>query len=180
MILARLHLVELQDELRIREGEGDFEDGKSQARRKEAELRILLLEEELKKIDDRTESGKKLIERRVKMLKDRQEELRNEQDTLKKRKLEHIQALRPIRKGVYQAEETLRRLETRQARQREDFAEKRQALRTHLQQLEEITLRLEPVDRLRDVERKLDALRRDMSELRRFVERQNKELPKKP
>jgi hypothetical protein len=81
---------------------------------------------------------------------------------------------------MVQAEEEVRLLEVGRARQREDFAAQRERMQARLQRLEDKGLDLEPADRLRDVERKLDTLRRDVGELRRVWERQEKESRKKP
>jgi RNA polymerase sigma factor (sigma-70 family) len=184
MISERLRLVELQDELRIRQQNGQLEDEEKQAGFKEAARRICDLEEMLRKLDksfDKSnEDGNKRVEGVKKVLQKERETFENERNIFLKHQIERIKALRPLRGEVYQVEETLRRMETHQARQREELAEQRQALRTRLQQLEEISLRIEPADRLRDLERKLDALRRDVNELRRAVERQGGDPRKKP
>jgi RNA polymerase sigma factor (sigma-70 family) len=86
--------------------------------------------------------------------------------------------LRNARKQLYRAEYELERIQTRRARTREEFAVKRRALLARLEQLEGQSLGLEPSDRVRDVERKLDALRREVGELRRTLERQGKDAQK--
>ena len=84
---------------------------------------------------------------------------------------ERIKDLLGTRRQMIQEEETLRCLEARRNRQREHFAAQRERLQTRLDQLENKKLDLEPADRIRDVERKLDALRREIGELRRTLER---------
>ena len=85
-----------------------------------------------------------------------------------------VSQLRDAHKRMYRKEYELERLQTRRARTREEFAVKRQALLARLQQLEEQSLSIEPTDRLRDMERKLDALRREVGDLRRTLERKDK------
>ncbi len=85
---------------------------------------------------------------------------------------------RAARERVYRAEFELGRLETRHARIREEFAVKRQALLARLEQLEGQSLGLEPADRFHEMERKLDALRREVGELRRALEQQRKDAKK--
>jgi RNA polymerase sigma factor (sigma-70 family) len=87
-------------------------------------------------------------------------------------------ALRSFRTQVFKAEEAVSRLETRQARERDFYAAERQALLARIQQLEGMSLDLDPTNRLRDVERKLDALRREVGELRRTLERPKDESRK--
>jgi RNA polymerase sigma factor (sigma-70 family) len=180
MILARLRLAELQDELRIRQQNGQLGDEEKQAETKEATRRLRELEAMLQVLDKNAEEGNKRVEEVKKRLQKERETFENVKNNVLKHQIERIRSLGPLRGEVYQAEEILRRLETRQARHQEEFAEQRQALRTRLQQLEVSTLRLEPADRLHDVERKLDALRRDVNELRRAVERQSSDPRKKP
>ena len=182
MIEAKLRLVELQDELRIREREGQQEDEVSQSAFKDARRSIRRLEEMCRGIDRtlKPEDAKKHSEQFKQQLQKEREAFDEELSRYRENQIKRVQVLRPIRKEVYRVEETLRSIEVRQTRQREDFAAKRQALFARLQQLEEMSSRVEPADRLREVERKLDALRRDVNELRRAVERQGGEPRKKP
>jgi len=182
MIEVKLRLVELQDELRIREREGQQEDEVSQSAFKDARRSIRRLEEMCRGIDRtlKPEDAKKHSEQFKQQLQKEREAFDEELSRYRENQIKRVQVLRPIRKEVYRVEETLRSIEVRQTRQREDFAAKRQALFARLQQLEEMSSRVEPADRLREVERKLDALRRDVNELRRAVERQGGEPRKKP
>src|SRR5579884_1635490 len=111
----------------------------------------------------------------VKKLIDIQLELAEARDEVMAPKALGANPFREARKRMYRAEYELERIETRRARTREEFAVKRQALLTRLEQLEGQSLDLESTDRLRDVERKLDALRREVGELRRTLERQRKD-----
>jgi hypothetical protein len=81
---------------------------------------------------------------------------------------------------VIKAEEKVRRIETLRSRQREDFVAQRERLQARLQMLTDKALGIEPSDRLREVERKLDALRREVSELRRALKQHPDEPRKKP
>ena len=168
--------------MRIREREGQQEDEVSQSAFKDARRSIRRLEEMCRGIDRtlKPEDAKKHSEQLKQQLQKEREAFDEELSRYRENQIKRVQVLRPIRKEVYRVEETLRSIEVRQTRQREDFAAKRQALFARLQQLEEMSSRVEPADRLREVERKLDALRRDVNELRRAVERQGGEPRKKP
>jgi RNA polymerase sigma factor (sigma-70 family) len=173
---ARLQLAEARDELRRNEREMELLQEDARENLKAIKGRIVTLEEQVQKIDANT--GAKLLEKVTRQLEREREKLDKERVII--REEEWTGSLRPLRKRVFQAEDRLRRIENRQARQREEFAVKRQALLARLQQLEEAPLGLEPADRLRDIERKLEALRREVGELRRSLEKQGSDPRKKP
>src|SRR5262249_33496684 len=110
----------------------------------------------------RLKETKKELEKRLEPLED------GERQAL----IEFRQAMRDMRRAKIRAEEKVRSIEFRQSRQREDFTSQRERMQRRLQQLEDKTLDLQPADRFRDVERKLDAIRREFGELRRALERQ--------
>lgn len=167
---ARLRLIELQDELRLDEQKWDSERQQIQERQKAASTRIDRLVERMGVIDNKSEAGKKL-DNELGVAKVKYEEIRRQ---LQGREDYYREVIRSRRKQVFMAEYELRRIENRQRQASEVRAVKRQALLARLEQLEEKSLGLEPVDRLRDVERKLDSLRREVGELRRALERQGK------
>ena len=178
---ARLRLFEPQDWIKWHEEEYQLERDRLRDKSKRVQSEITRLENIIddlvqKARDTEPPSLKSAIARRQN-LEVRLRELRTEEDRLFKILGERR---RDGRKRVILAEEEVRLLENRQARQREDFAAQRERLQARLQRLEDKALGLEPADRLRDVERKLDALRRDVGELRRALERQEKNTQKKP
>ncbi len=182
-IEARLRLAESQDDLHLKEREWDFEREEEQGRLKDTAQRITELERrrndiiaKLAKKSDESEIMKALAKRLV----NERETLRQARDAFLDNERNRHEQLRPFRKRVFQAEHELHRIEVRQARLHEDVTAKRQGFLSRLQQLQEASLRLEPMDRLRDVERKLDALHRDVGELRRALERQGNDSRHKP
>ncbi|HEY7428446.1 MAG TPA: sigma-70 family RNA polymerase sigma factor [Gemmataceae bacterium] len=118
----------------------------------------------------------------VKARKEKMEKLEREREkeksSVKASDRNRLEIIRPYQKRLFQAEEALRRIETKQVRQREIAAAKRDALLARLQQLEGKSLHLDPNNHLRDMERKLDALRRELGELRRTLERPKDESRK--
>ena len=168
---ARLRLAEAQDELRLAERERDIEREDREKRIKGLAHNIALVEDRVRSFNPSNKEFKKMLEQEQRELTDQREMLTQEWERLRRDQRARIESLRPLRKQVFLAEENQRRLETRQLRHREEIAAKRQSLFSALQQLEEMRLGLEPADQLRDVERKLDALRREIGDLRRALER---------
>lgn len=87
------------------------------------------------------------------------------------RQKQAFQRIRDLRLEVFRAEERLKSIEARRVRQSQRFSRQRELLQTRLQQLQAQALDRDSADRLRDVERKLDSLRREVGELRRSLER---------
>ena len=169
VVEARLRLLELQDAMKWEEEKPQLEREKIREKRKEIRDKIKKLDAFAEKIANakeptlkETKARKKLLEKQIKELEDKESQV--------------FVSLQNTRKNgmrqVFQAEEHLRLLEARQARQREEFAARRERMQARLQRLEDKTLDLQPADRLRDVERKLDALRREVGESRRMLERE--------
>lgn len=102
------------------------------------------------------------------LLREEGEKLRREKDRIRKQEIVEIEALRPLRIEVYRVEEALHLLEVGQAQGSEEFVSARQSLQARIDALEEAD---EPSDRRSDVERRLDALRREVGELRRELKR---------
>jgi RNA polymerase sigma factor (sigma-70 family) len=161
---ARLRLLELKDELRRRED--------VQERVRTSRLRELMneIERNEKIIRDFVAKLPNQEPQSLLSSRKRKQQLQKEFDALNNKEDELSAALHKIRRDVFEAEENLRRIETRQTRQREIVAAKREILFARLRQVEEKFLDLQPADRFRDVERKLDALRREVGELRRSLE----------
>jgi hypothetical protein len=171
---ARLRVAECQDQLRVREQELTDEKARKIGGIGAIEIHIAKLQAILddfaaKKVGDSPNE---------KSMKSRLKTLEMEAASLRKQERDRSEYLRPHRKQLFQAEEALRRIETKQVRQREIAAAKRDALLARLQQLEGMSLHLDPTNRLRDVERKLDTLRREVGELRRTLERPKDESRK--
>ncbi len=175
---ARLLLTGWQDDLRLQEQEWDFERQQERERIKAAALRLAQLEE---RKNDLMEKGgmEVMLKDLAHVLKIRRNIYNDAVETWKRRERDRNEAINSRRKRVFEAEYELRQIESHQARTREEFALKRQALLSRLEQLEGQSLGLEPTDRLRDVERKLDTLRREVSELRHALERKGKNVQKK-
>jgi RNA polymerase sigma factor (sigma-70 family) len=176
-LAARLQLIEAEDQLRLRETELSDEREERQGRMKKLAREIDNVQGIIEVSDVKSVAESPIS----KEAKRRLTAFKKERDLLRQRGgYDRSEFLRAARKQVYQAEEALRRIETHQARQRDTFAAKRDALLARLQQLEGMSLHLDPADHIRDVERKLDALRRDVGALRRTLERQTGEPRKKP
>jgi RNA polymerase sigma factor (sigma-70 family) len=169
IIEARRRLTSLQEELRLREQEWSFAHEAREARLKSMVKEVSSLEDKRRDIAIKGDSD--LGKRIASQLQQLNNTMYDLQDLIIKHAREHSQTLEPIRVKVLQAEESLRRIRLRQAQQREDSIARRQALQSRIERLEEASLHLPPADRLQDVERKLDALRRDVNELRRTRER---------
>ncbi len=146
-------------------------------RRRAAEARIVELERTIRSLVE-VEENKKLLKELKENLEVQREIIRDTDRRRRDHEREHDNAVVAIIRGdreeVFKAEYELRRIERRHAREREGLAAKRQALSARLEQLENLAAGLEPTDDIRDVERKLDAIRREVGELRRAVEGQNK------
>jgi RNA polymerase sigma factor (sigma-70 family) len=178
---ARLRLLELQDDLKWREEQYQFEREKLRDRLKRLQSQI---PEEEKVIDAFEQKTPGTPYPALIKAKERRRELQKQCEALQNQEQRLFAIFRKLkadtRKQMMEAEEELRLIEARQARQREDFAAQRERMQARLQRLENKDLDLEPADRLRAVERKLDALRRDVGELRRALERQEKTPQRKP
>ncbi|HTU92058.1 MAG TPA: sigma-70 family RNA polymerase sigma factor [Gemmataceae bacterium] len=177
MIEARLNLAARQDDLHLQEQEWDFEREQDQDRIKTAAQEIDRRKEKTREAG-RTLSPEAYNERRkifINAEENAVKKLKEERKKFLESERERQLGIRNLRKRVFEAEYELRRLEDRRERQREEFVARRQALLARAQQLEGNDLHLEPADRLRDVERKLDALRREVGELRRALERKKPE-----
>jgi hypothetical protein len=117
----------------------------------------------------------------AKRLEDRaqteKEQLQKERQALR-RLSEEVEAkwgaeLIDLRQEMVTAEEGLRLLERQQATQRQRFETRREAAEDRLRQLEGIPLRGEPTNRgLAELEKKIEALQREVSDLRRELRRQ--------
>lgn len=167
-IEIQLGLAEIQEKLRLQEQEWEAERQEGQNRLKFVASEIAHVKEEVRRID---EKNKELLKRLTDQLKTetaKYEEIRNQ---LLRREARHRDSIRSLRRQVFEAGHDLRRIENRRTQAREVRAVQRQALLARLEQLEEKKVGLEPADRLHDVERKLDALRREVGELRRAMER---------
>lgn len=182
---ARLQLLRIQDSLRLEEREMDFDRQQEQEKIKAAALRLANREESVRDFIERIGGYKKKegvvkeeLERLVNQVENQRSELSDLRNTRRTHEHQRNQLILSLRQSVLEAENKLHRLEKRHAGKRAEFAAKRQALLARLQQLEERSVGLEPTDRLRDVERKLDALRREVGELRRTLERQGKDTQK--
>lgn len=174
-IEARLNLMAMQDALRLREQEWDFEREQEQERLKAAAKKLSDLQNAQryieKNMDKKSEAYKERRDHFIEAQKSAADQLESERTDVRNRERQRIETIRSLRRRVFKAESDLRRIESHQERQREEHAERRQALLLRVQQLENKKLNLEPADRLRDVERKLDALRREVGELRRALEK---------
>jgi RNA polymerase sigma factor (sigma-70 family) len=182
VIEARLELLELKEDLKWHEDlfglDRERLRDKIQARRSQ----IKHLEGFLREYAEKSPDGKaNLAQERIKKnKKEHEEELVALEHEERRDFVQLREKKREMRRAVIQAEVKLENVEIRQSRQREDFASQRERLQRHLQQLEDKSLKAEPADRVRDVERKLDALRREIGELRRALERQGNDPRKKP
>ncbi|HEY7154382.1 MAG TPA: sigma-70 family RNA polymerase sigma factor [Gemmataceae bacterium] len=167
----RLRVIECEDQLHFHEREWNQELAKKDNLISRIESSISELQDRLQDFDAKIGSENPTANSAKRRMEKRTRELAGERNSLKKWKENYPDFLRPYRKQLFQAEEALRRIETKQVRQREIAAAKRDALLARLQQLEGMSLHLDPNNRFRDVERKLDALRREVGELRRTLER---------
>jgi RNA polymerase sigma factor (sigma-70 family) len=181
----RSKLVEAQDELRFQEREWDFERQQEQERIKTVSTRIARLEDQIREIILKEKAVKKPGElgswaKSEKIeLADLKDHLADLIEQRRARENNRHQVFRALREKAWKWESEQRRIESRHERKREVLAIRRQALLARLQALEELSAGLEPTGPLRDVERKLDALRREVGELRRALERQGKDVQKK-
>jgi RNA polymerase sigma factor (sigma-70 family) len=164
---ARLRVIECQDQLRFRERELNNADIRKDRSIHEAELEIARLKGILREFDDK--GGVEFPA--AKTVKTKIEKREKELASLREGKDDRLELLRDSRTQLFQAEEILRRIETKQVRQPQIAAAKRDALLDRLQQLEEMSPHLDPNNHFRELERKLDTLRRDVGELRRSLER---------
>ncbi len=176
----RSKLDEAQDELRFQEREWDFERQQEQERIKVVSTRIARLEDQIRDIKEKVRKGTPISD----ALENRLQSEKNDLDALiverRAREKERHRILRDFRVNVWKWESEQRRVESRHQRKREVLAARRQALLARLKQLEDLSVGLEPTDRFHDMERKLDALRREVGELRRTLERKDKDAQKKP
>lgn len=182
-IEAQLQLAAARDDLRLKEQEFDLEREEERGRIKATALEMTHLENRLRDFDGRlakVEKRDEISKGVVKSLDRARVRLLQEKNSFLERERARAEVIRRFRKRVFQAEYKMRRIEGVQSRRREEYMTRRQALLTRLQQLEDKALDLQPADRLRDVERKLDALRREVGELRRALEQQGNDPRKKP
>jgi RNA polymerase sigma factor (sigma-70 family) len=184
---AQLDLAAAQDDLRLREQDYDLERERERGRIKAAELEVVRAEKIASDFEERMDKnamGKAVFEesknRLMKGVKSAESRYEEEKQRFLVREIQRAQGIRSIRKRVFQLESKIRHIEVVQARKQEEIMSRRHALIARLHQLEDRTLELQPADRLRDVERKLDTLRREVGELRRALERQGNDPRKKP
>jgi RNA polymerase sigma factor (sigma-70 family) len=182
LVQARLQLLEAQDEMKWLEEM--YQSSREELREKCKEIRSEITRQE-NIIEGFARKGVSTAEQSALYdAKGRKKYLEAQIKASEEKDAQFFRTLRDKRnagrKSMVQAEEEVRLLEVGRARQREDFAAQRERMQARLQRLEDKGLDLEPADRLRDVERKLDTLRRDVGELRRVWERQEKESRKKP
>jgi RNA polymerase sigma factor (sigma-70 family) len=170
-IKAQLELADAQDRLRLKESERALERELEQQRLKSLAKKIRNVEEAIAHLDGKGDAGQKILKSMRQELDRHVDTYHTERKMIQVAEFNFIETISRFRKFVFQAEYKLRSIENRQARHREEYAAKREGLLTRLQQLENQTIHLEPADRLRGVERKLDALRREVGELRRTLER---------
>lgn len=178
-IEARLRLLDAQNELRSQEQARNLEREDEQTLIKAAAQELALREKDLqrsvKMMDPKSAHYKDQMDRVSDAKFDAQRKLNDQRNRFLQHENASKSALREWHKRVFQAESELRRLESHLARVREVSVMKHRALLARLEQLERQSLGLEPADRLRDMERKLDSLRREVGELRRALERKNPE-----
>lgn len=165
LIKARLDLEEARAELQLREREWNTEREERQGKLRAIRNRMEDLSKRLRISDDRKEAQ---IEKFMEADREEHDRVRK---LLEERMVHETRVLRDLRLKVFKTEAVLHRIETRQARQLEIYAAKRQALLERLEQMEAAPARPDAADRLRDLERKLDALRREVGKLRRDLER---------
>ncbi len=183
---ARLDLAAAQDDLRLREQENDLDRERERGRIKAAEREVVFREKGVREFEakmDKDRMGKAFEEgsnRLTKAVMSAESVYGEVKQRFLVQEVRRAQELRSIRKRVFQVESKIRHIEVVQARKREEIMSRRQALLARLHQLEDKALDLQPADRLRDVERKLDTLRREVGELRRALERQENDPRKKP
>lgn len=171
LIDARLVLLGLQDKLRQQEREWDAEREEEQQRLKALTQELLVLKARIDEFNEKTGGGGKAVQQLIEKANNRQRNIEIERRKIHNSEAERTNKLYEFRKKMLHAESRVHCLEARQSEHREEYAAKREGLLTRLQQLENKSLPLEPADRLREVERKLDALRREIGELRRTLER---------
>jgi RNA polymerase sigma factor (sigma-70 family) len=182
LIEARLQLLELKDELQWQEE--IFELDREKIREKIQKIRSEIRETEkyIREVAERF-SAKEATPVLTKT-KQRRAELHDQLTSLEIEERRNFDQLREkkrgMRRNVIRAEVELEKIELRQSRQRAEFASQRERMQRRLQQLEDKSLDLEPADRLRDVERKLDRLHREVGQLRRALERQRDDKRDKP
>jgi RNA polymerase sigma factor (sigma-70 family) len=138
---------------------------------KENDPVVLRFTDELKELGARVES--------------RKQELEKEAAEKKKWRDEELARLRPLRRELIVAEEKLLALQRRQERQREevrrDLEEQARRVRQWRQTLEDTEPSLPPASRpAADVERKLDQVLRELSELRRALRSAEVKRPEEP
>lgn len=170
---TRLRLAECKEQLHSQEEEWGREHRTKENLIHKIEEQKRRLQEHLDdfalKTPNKQFSSMRAASRRLEKL---QKQLGNEKASAEKWNERRLESLRPYRKHLFQTQEALHRLEAKQVRRREIFAAKREALLARLrQQLEETPFRLVPSNRLHDLERKLNALRREVGELRRALEK---------
>lgn len=171
---ARLRLLALQDEMKWQEEMYQSPREEMRQKRKEIRSRITRLEDIIEDFAQKDpESKASSLKSAIARKKDLEQQIVKLEREYEQFSQNLLQGKAGGRRKLLMAEEELRLLEARQARQREEFASQRERMQARLQRLEEQALDVAPTDRLRDVERKLDALRREVGELRRTLERQN-------
>jgi RNA polymerase sigma factor (sigma-70 family) len=179
---ARLELLELQEELEWRAQM--LELGRQQTRDKIKETRpeVTQLEKNIREFEQK--APREIAHPAVTSMKARKKELEDKLEKLESDEsrgyVQFRQQMKDTRRAKIGAEEKVRSIELRQSRQREYFASQRERMQRRLEQLEDKTLDLRPADGLRDVERKLDALRREVGELRRALDRKGNDPRQKP
>jgi RNA polymerase sigma factor (sigma-70 family) len=187
LIRARKKLVTLEETLRVKErlhaalrDHDSLELDTFQREIKSKEEAIQRTTAELAKVRE-TVANPEDLSKLAKRLEDRaqteKEQLQKERQALR-RLSEEVEAkwsaeLIDLRQEMVTAEEGLRLLERQQATQRQRFETKREAAEDRLRQLEGLPLRGEPTNRgLAELEKKIEALQREVSDLRRELRRQ--------
>jgi RNA polymerase sigma factor (sigma-70 family) len=176
VVEARQKLVELEEKLRDAEAEARLarsQESPEEKRLSESLQRLRNLLEERNRVAIPAEDHPTLQQRR-RQIQEQQEQL----DKAKSRRLtareEAIEKLIQLRKDQVRQEETLKQLERERAAAREEAERRRDAAAERLRTLESQPAR--QTDRgQQSLERKIDAVLRELGELRRELERQRKE-----
>jgi RNA polymerase sigma factor (sigma-70 family) len=173
VIEAKLQLMDYEEELRLSELQWNLERQDMEARLKHTANQILSLEADIRDLERKLAKDTPTPQQvsLTKQLKETNEELHKQQTELLERTTKHNQRIRPLREKMIRAEEQLRRHRSSRTEKHEEYLARRQALEARIERLEDASMHLPPTDQLRDVQRKLDALRREVNELRTTLER---------
>jgi RNA polymerase sigma factor (sigma-70 family) len=173
VIEARLQLIQFEEELKQRQQQWNIEREVLETRLKITTKELISAEELVRQLDEKfgKERPAEQFNRAVKHVESTRKSLEDQQKVLLETNKEYGHHFAEIRKEILKAEESLRRVRFRQDQHREEYKARRQTLLTRMARLEDESLPLAPADRLREVERKLDTLRREVNELRRTLER---------